>query len=54
MTQVVRGLLYEVSVGDPWVGGQQALLLLAIAAAAVAPVVWRAARVAPMAALREE
>lgn len=54
MTQVVRGLLYEVSAGDPWVGGQQALLLLAIAAAAVAPVVWRAARVAPMAALREE
>jgi ABC-type antimicrobial peptide transport system permease subunit len=51
---VARGLLYEVSPGNPLVLAAACLVLfLAGAAASVAPA-WRATRVQPVAALRAE
>jgi ABC-type antimicrobial peptide transport system permease subunit len=53
-TRLLASLLFEVSPTDPWVFGGVPLLLMAVSGLASALPAWRAARVDPLAALREE
>ena len=53
-TRLVRSLLYGLSASDPTTLVASALLLAAVAGAAAALPAWRAARLDPVAALREE
>jgi len=53
-TRLVRSLLYGLSASDPATMLASALILAAVAAAAAALPAWRAARLDPVAALREE
>ena len=54
LRRVLAGLLYGVQPMDPGLVGLASLLLLAIGAVAIAVPAWRAARVDPMTALRNE
>jgi len=54
LTRSMRGLLYEVPPGDPWVLGGVALLLASAAAAAALVPARRASRLSPVNALQAE
>jgi putative ABC transport system permease protein len=53
-TRVLRNLLFGVSPNDPWAYATSAAALLAISIVAAVRPAWRAARVDPLVALREE
>jgi ABC-type lipoprotein release transport system permease subunit len=54
LTRVMTSLLFEVSTTDAFVFGTVPALLAAVAFAATVIPAWRATRVDPMVALREE